>query len=91
MTFSQRRATIAFTCTIIATVCAAVAPQLDILPPKYKVVAVIVSILGTIAGSVVTLFNQSLSSEHVSVPVAEAIDLGLIRRPDAGYPLEKGT
>lgn len=86
MNKSQTRATYAFICTIVFTVCSAVLPQLGTLPTSWKWIATLVSTLIAISSSLITLFNQSLSSEHVSIPVGEAIDAGLVKRP--GFPFD---
>ena len=81
MNKSQKWATAAFIATIVQTLCASVLPQIAQLPPSWRVVGTILSIIGAAATGLVTLFNQSLSSNHVSVPVTEAIDAGLVKRP----------
>jgi hypothetical protein len=86
MNNSQRRATWAFICTIVSTVCAAALPHIPALGPKYQVIGTVLSILGAIASALFILFNQSLDANHVSIPVGVAIDKGLVRR--MGAPLQ---
>jgi hypothetical protein len=80
MNKSQTRATVGMVAAVISAVCAAVLPQLEALPAEYRFFFTIVSVLGAAAGSVVTLLNQSLSPDHVSVPKETAERLGLISR-----------
>lgn len=77
MNNSQLKATIGLVATTIASICAAVLPQIQSLPPEYRFYGSIVSILGAVAGAVVIALNQSLHTGHVSVPIDEARRLGL--------------
>jgi hypothetical protein len=91
-TRSQIRSAAALFATILSTICAAVLPQIDQLPPEHRFYGTILFILGTAASATVTALNQSLSSEHVSVPVRRARKLGLIEGPkeEAQPPGEGG-
>lgn len=73
MTSSQIKAVLG----AIAAVCAAILPQLNLLPPEYAGWVRVVSVVGAAAGALVAVFNQSLSGAHVSVPLEEARRLGL--------------
>jgi hypothetical protein len=75
MTKSQVKALVAGATAALATLDARMDLLTAVLPPKYAGwlrTAVIV------AGVLIVMFNQSLSTAHVSVPVEEAKALGLM-------------
>lgn len=72
MTKSQITAILATIATVISAVCAAVLPQIQTLPERYRFYGSIVSIIGAAAGSVVIALNQSLSPSHRSIPEKKA-------------------
>jgi hypothetical protein len=72
MTKSQVWSAVGAVATVVSMLCAALEPQVKLLPEKYSWVSLAVGILGTVAGVFVVAFNQSLSSQHVSLPVDTA-------------------
>ena len=77
-TRSQVRSVVGLAALIVSSVCGAVTPQLGMLPPEYKPVVMFVSILGAIAGGLLTALNQSLHAGHISVPIEKAEAMGLV-------------
>jgi hypothetical protein len=69
MTGSQVKSAVGLVLTTVASACAALFPILQPLPLPYNKYASYVSIAGALAGALLTAWNQSLSSDHVSVPV----------------------
>ncbi len=69
MNKSQIRATAGLVLSVVCSVCAAILPTLEQLPAKYQNIALIVSTVGAIAGAVLAALNQSLSPNHISIPV----------------------
>lgn len=79
MNKSQTYSLIFTIATVISTVCAAVLPQVQSLPTEFRFYGSVISIIGAAASAVITAFNQSLSSAHVSIPKRKAKALGLIK------------
>jgi hypothetical protein len=70
MTGSQVKNWIGSVLTTVSTICAAVLPILQPLPPPFNRYAFYVSLVGAVAGSQLSTWNQSASTNHVSVPKA---------------------
>lgn len=68
-TTSQLYAKVAMIAGIVGGVCAALLPTVNLLPPKFNFVAVVVGGLASAASVVVAAYNQSLSGDHASVPI----------------------
>lgn len=79
----------------LATICSglvlALRPFQDQLPQIAQTITFWIGITGVIAGVIITAGNQSLSPNHISVPVEEAIRRGLVRPLDGDYPLDEST
>jgi hypothetical protein len=74
MTKSQLKSAVAGVATALATLDARMDLLTAVLPPKY---AGWLRTLVIVGGVAVMLFNQSLSQNHISVPVEKAEALGL--------------
>lgn len=72
MTKSQIISILASILTALSAIGAAISAQASIFPERYKVYAVGAGLVGTMAGIILTAFNQSLSQAHLSVPVRKA-------------------
>ena len=62
---------------IVGSACTAILPFVGQLPAEYRHVGVFLGMLAAIAGVVTTAMNQSLSPNHVSVPVEVAAALNV--------------
>ena len=70
-TRSQKRTQFGVGLAVVSAISTAVLPQLSQLPGGYRAIGTVVGIIGAAAGATLAAINQSLSSEHVSVPVDE--------------------
>lgn len=81
MSTSQFWSVLALVATLISAICAAILPYFDALPPNLRLYGTIVAVVGAASGSVVMVLNQSLSPNHVSIPVERAIEMGIVKHP----------
>ena len=58
--------------SIASATLAGLTAYVPLMPPKVQIG---IGIAGAVAGAVVSAYNQSLSSQHVSVPVERVADL----------------
>lgn len=84
MTKSQVTTAVSGVVAFISGVTTAATPFLPFIPERYKPNVMLVLGLLAAAGAGLASFSQSLSGQHVSLPVAEAKALEFSQRPNFG-------
>jgi hypothetical protein len=72
MTGSQVKNAVGLVLTFVSTTCAAIFPILQPLPAPFNRYAFYVSLVGVLAGQILSSFNQSLNTNHISIPADSA-------------------